>query len=65
VSVVPLGGGRFIYLVGGTAITKAYTTGNASQEFVVYAGGPVMKPPFVPGLKGEIQENRRVFRRVN
>lgn len=66
VSVVALGAGRYIYLVSGQAITVPYTTELGSLQFLVYAGGPVQKPPFVPGIKGEApDENRRAFRRVN
>jgi len=66
VCAVALGGGRFIYLVSGPGITGLVTTRLASLAFAVYAGGPIMKPPFVPGIKGEApEENRRAFRRVN
>lgn len=65
VSVVALGGDRYLYLVGAAGITGAVTGRQTSFEFVVYAGGPVMKEPFVPGMKGTApEENRRTFRRV-
>ena len=66
VCAVAMGGGRFIYLVSGAGVNGSVTTKLASFGFAVYAGGPIMKAPFVPGLKGTAPaETRRAFRRVN